>query len=201
MDAGRESPELLGVNQGVVWLSDVSPDGKWLLYSALTAASATDIWALPLTGDPKPVPWMQTPAHEMTGRFSPDGRWVAFVQSDADGYAVYVDAFPTRGHRQRVSPGLGQRPMWSSEGRRLYYVTPDLRMMEVQITTVGDDLRVSPPVELFRAPPLNSTVERIAFWPSADGQRFLYLARQDEAIPRTINVVLNWPALLSTPAR
>ena len=201
LDVGRESPEPVGVNKGVVWLTDVSSDGKWLLYLTLGSATAGDIWALPLSGEPKPVPWLQTPAHEVFGRFSPDARWVAFVQRETEGYAVYLDTFPTRGHRQRVSPGTGQRPMWSSDGRRLFYLTADARMMEVQITATGDGVRVSPPVELFRAPPVNATIERVAFWPSPDGQRFLYVARQVDAIPQTINIVLDWPATLNAPAR
>jgi eukaryotic-like serine/threonine-protein kinase len=201
LDVGRELPQLIGVNQGVVWLTDVSSDGKWLLYMSLGAATAGDIWALPLSGDPKPVPWLQTPAHEVFARFSPDAKWIAFVQRDADGYAVYLDAFPTRGQRQRVSPGSGQRPMWSSDGRSLFYLTSEFRMMEVQVAPAPEGLRVSPPVELFRAPTPNTTIERVVFWPSPDSQRFLYVARQDEAIPRTINIVLDWPALLSAPVR
>jgi Tol biopolymer transport system component len=202
-DAGRESPVLVGVNQGVVWLLDVSADGKWLLYHGLGQGTAGDIWALPLSGDPTPVPWLQSPAHEVFARFSPDGRWVAFVQRETEGFAVYVDAFPARGHRQRVSPGGGQSAMWSADGRRLYYLdpgTPGFRMMEVQLAYTPEGLRVSPPVELFRAPAPNSTIDRVQFWPSPDGQRFLYIASQDEAMPRTINVVLDWPALVNAPA-
>jgi len=164
MDVGSESPELIGVNQGVVWLTDVSSDGKWLLYLALGAATAGDIWALPLAGDGKPVPWLQSPAHEVFARFSPDARWIAFVQREANGFAVYLDAFPARGQRQRVSPAGGQWPMWSGDGRRLFYLTPEFRMMEVQVTPTPEGLRVSPPVELFRAPTPNTTIERVVFW-------------------------------------
>jgi hypothetical protein len=196
LDVGRETPELLGVNEGVVWVSDVSSDARWLLYVALAPATGSDIWALPLTGERTPVPWLRTPAYEISGRFSPDGKWVAFVQQDADAYAVYLDSFPARGHRQPVSPGGGQWPMWSADGKRLYYLTPDFRMMEVPIAATPQGLRVSPPVELFRAPTPNTVIDRIPYWPAPDGQRFLYLARRDEAMPRTINVVLDWPALV-----
>ena len=89
VDVGRELPVLVGVNQGVVWLTDVSSDGKWLLYHGLGSGTAGDIWALPLSGEPKPVPWLQSPAHEVFARFSPDGtvgrvraarsRWVCGV--------------------------------------------------------------------------------------------------------------------------
>ena len=55
----------MGVNQGVVWLTDVSSDGKWLLLWPSGSGTAGDIWALPLSGEPKPVPWLQSPAHEV----------------------------------------------------------------------------------------------------------------------------------------
>ena len=93
--------------------------------------------------------------------------------------------------------------MWSSDGRRLYYLNyqaPEFRMMEVQLAPTPEGLRVSPPAELFRAPTPNSTIERVRFWPAPDGQRFLFIARQDEAMPRTINIVLDWPALVNAPA-
>jgi Tol biopolymer transport system component len=202
-DVGRESPVLVGVNQGVVWLTDVSSDGKWLLYYGLGPETAGDIWALPLSGDPTSVPWLQSPAHEVFARFSPDVKWVAFVQREGDGFAVYVDAFPERGHRQRVSPGGGQSPMWSGDGTRLYYLNyqaPDFRMMEVTLAQSPEGLRVSLPTELFRAPTPNTTIERAQYWPAPDGQRFLYIARQAEAIPRTINIVLDWPALVNASA-
>lgn len=203
-DVGRESPALVGVNEGVVWLTDVSPDGNWLLYHGLGAGTAGDVWALPLSGKPTPVPLLQSPAHEVFARFSPDGRWVAFVQREGDGFAVYVDAFPARGQRQRVSPGGGQSPMWSADGTRLYYLnyqSPGFRMMEVQLTHASQSLRVSPPAELFRAPDPNATIERVHYWPSPDGQRFLYIARLEAAMPRTVNIVLDWPALVGAPAR
>lgn len=196
LDAGREAPVLVGVNQGVVWLTDVSADSQWLLYYGLGSGTAADIWALPLTGDPTPVPWLQSAAHEVFARFSPDGRWVAYVQGDADGYAVYLDAFPARGQRQRVSSGTGLWPMWGDDGRRLYYLTTDFRLMEVHVSATPDGLRVSAPIELFRAPTPNGPVVRVQYWPAPDGQRFLYIARQEAAMPRTINVVLNWPALI-----
>ena len=154
-----------------------------------------DIWILPLNGNRTPKPWLQSPAAEVFARFSPDGRWAAYMQSDAEGYAVYVDAFPGRGQRQRVSSGLGGWPMWSSDGRRLYYVTPESHMMEVQVVATADGLAISPPVDLFVAPTLSGQITRIQYWPVPDG-RFLFNARLDAAMPRTINVVLNWPALL-----
>jgi dipeptidyl aminopeptidase/acylaminoacyl peptidase len=197
VEIGAEQPELLGVNQGVVWLNDVSPDGRWLLYQGIDPSSATDIWALPLAGDATPKAWLQTPAYESTARFSPDGRWVAYLQGQSDGLAVFVDAFPERGRRQRVSPGRGLWPMWNGDGTRLYYLTPETHMMEVPIAATKDGLRASTPVDLFAAPTVNGYPTRLQYVPAPDGQRFLFNARLDAALPRTVNIVLNWPALLA----
>ena len=173
LDVGRELPELVGVNQGVVWLTDVSSDGKWLLYMALAPATAGDIWALPLSGEPKPVPWLQSPAHEVFARFSPDGRWVAFVQREADGYAVYLDAFPTRGQRQRVSPAQGSADV---EQRRTTPLLPEypsgFRMMEVQVAPAPEGLRVSPPSSSFAPRRRTRTIERVGSGPRPTASAF-----------------------------
>ena len=114
LDVSRELPELLGVTQGVVWLTDVSSDGKWLLYLALGSATAGDIWALPLSGEPKPVPWLQTTAHEVFARFSPDARWVAFASArprdmSCMSTASHTRPTPTRVPRHRAAADVEQR--------------------------------------------------------------------------------------------
>ena len=197
LDAGRDTPVLVGVNQGVYWINDVSSDVKWLLYQSLGIGTADDIWAVPLSGEPTPTPWLQTPAAEGSAKFSPDGRWVVYLQVDAQIPAIYIDSFPARGQRQRVSPGSGMWPMFSADGKRLYYLTADFRMMEVALTVTANGLLPAPPVELFAAPMPNAARERVQFRPTPDGQRFLYNARAEGAMPRTINVVSNWPVLVT----
>jgi hypothetical protein len=80
-------------------------------------------------------------------------------------------------------------------------LTQQFQMREVQLSETGDGVRVSPPIDLFRAPTVNAGLSRIQYWPTADGKRFLCIERQDAAMPRTINIVLNWPALLGGSAR
>jgi Tol biopolymer transport system component len=197
LDAGRDTPVLVGVNQGVFWINDVSADAKSLLFQTLGIGTSDDIWTVPLTGEPTPVPWLQTPASEGAAKFSPDGRWVAYLQIDRQLPAVYIDSFPTRGQRQRVSPGSGMWPMFSPDGKRLYYLTADFHMMEVPLTITPTSLVAATPVELFVAPRPSASRERVQFWPAADGQRFLFNARVDAAMPRTVNLVTNWTKLVS----
>lgn len=84
--------------------------------------------------------------------------------------------------------------MWSADGRRLYYFSADFHLMEVQIASSANSLAVSSPVDLFVAPTPSGQNTRIQYWPAADG-RFLINARLEAGMPRTINVVFNWPAL------
>jgi hypothetical protein len=86
--------------------------------------------------------------------------------------------------------------MWSADGRKLYYLSNDFRLMESAVTPTAGGIEFAPAIELFQAPEPNATFNRTRFWPAPDGQRFLYVARRDAAMPRTINVILNWPALL-----
>ena len=198
IDLPSQSPALLA-RRPLPWLSDVSRDGRWLLFSDNDIGGRSNIWALPLFR-PGAEPDLYMVARDVSlnymGRFSPDGRWVAFIQNEGGKRDVHIDAFPGRGRRQRVSPNGGSLPMWGDDGRKLYYMTPDNRMMEVSVTGSGDDLRLSSPVDLFQAPIPNGGDSRPQYWPSPDGQRFLFNASIESAQPRTITVILNWPELL-----
>jgi hypothetical protein len=194
-----QSPEAVA-DIGQAWVLHSSPDGRWLLYTSTTPETANDLWALPLAPVSRPIPYLVTRADEQFARFSPDGRWVTYVSDETGRDEVYVDAFPEKRERQQVSIRGGRWPMWSDDGRRLFFLTHDNRMMDVQVTRAGDDLRVTVPVERFRTPVPNGGIDRVQYWPSPDGQRFLFNARLEEAVPRTINVVLAWPALLGQQA-
>src|SRR5262249_47859536 len=121
-----------------------SPDGRRLAYYESSPETTTDIWTLPLDlSDPehpkpgKPEPFLRTPAAEMRAAFSPDGHWIAY-QSDASGRnEVYVRPFPGPGGRWRVSAAGGGNPIWSREGRRLFFTSLDNRIMVASATAQG----------------------------------------------------------------
>lgn len=79
---------------------------------------------LPLEGDRKPLPYLQTPFREHLGQFSPDGRWVAYFSNESGGYQIYVQGFPKSGAKFMVSAGGGVRPRWRRDGKELYYLFP-----------------------------------------------------------------------------
>jgi Tol biopolymer transport system component len=162
---------------------DWSRDGKYLIYSY-----SGDLWVLPLDGDAKPYALMQTPASEDLARFSPDGRWVAFVSDETGRFEVYVTRFDHPGEKWRVSTDGGNSPRWRGDGRELFYVSADYKVMAVQINP-GEKFDAGAPALLFKADPLSQDYDV-----TADGQRFLFVASAPGTQIIPFAVVLNWKA-------
>jgi dipeptidyl aminopeptidase/acylaminoacyl peptidase len=161
-----------------------SPDGRYFLYAIQTAVAGRDIWCLPLTGDRKPFAVVQTMFEETEARFSPDGRWIAYQSNESGRTEVYVQRFPEPGSRFQISTAGGRFPQWRRDGRELFYLGGDDRLMAVRIDTSGSALESSLPETLFSAP---AGAEYVA---SPDGQRFLVNVITRE--PSPITVLLNW---------
>jgi len=177
--------EVLFASKEAKNLSDWSPDGKFILFSSQSPTTARDVWALPVDGtDRKPFPVAQTAAEERNGRFSPNGRWVAY-QSDETGYdEVFVRPFPGPGPAVRVSTGGGQAPFWRHDGKELYYTTEN-QLMTVSVGGSGKGaLDFGLPKLLFKVK--GSVV------PQTDGRRFLYLTPVGDASRPPITVIVNW---------
>jgi serine/threonine protein kinase/Tol biopolymer transport system component len=116
-DAEQISPRIsLVANEGVL-----SPDGHTLMYRVDDETRARDIYTVSLEGDRTPKPYITTEFDEFTPRFSPDGKWVAYVSNESGADEVYVRRFPGPGGRTLVSAGGGEEPLWSHDGRRVYY--------------------------------------------------------------------------------
>ena len=177
---------------------DTSPDGRSLVYQRMNAKTGWDIWALPLGGDGKPVPVVQTDADERTARLSPDGRWVAFVANTSGVFEVYVQPFPGPGRRLQVSTRGGDQPQWRSDGAELFYIALDGRLTATSIKPPADhqSIDVGPPLPLFVAQVGGSFAPCIGanYAPSVDGQRFLVNRLLRDAGGTPLRVVLNWGA-------
>ena len=177
--------------------SDWSRDGRFFAYSQFDTETHFDIWVLPLTDDGKPFPFLRTQFNEVTMKFAPDGRWVAFA-SDASGrLEVYLRSFPEGGDEVRVSASGGSEPQWRHDGKELFYFSGDGQLMAVPVVT-GKTITVGKPVALFDLKavgvfdigPIKSGLFPI-FDPSPDGQRFVTIVGGNRAaLP--ITVVLDW---------
>jgi Tol biopolymer transport system component len=176
--------------------NDSSPDGKHLLFTGQSLETGADLWVLPLGGGPA-TPVLKTPFDEMAGQISPNGHWVAY-QSNASGrIEVYVCAFPTGCGPQQISSEGGSQPRWSPDGRELFYVGLDGRMMSVPIRHRSEaEIEAGTAVALFRARLAaganipNGVGSRQQYDVAPDG-RFLINSSVDGAIMPPINVVLD----------
>ena len=172
---------------------DVSSDGKFLLYSTPNAG-ALDLWALPMTGDDrKPFPVVNSRFAEITGRFSPDGRWIAYMSNESGRQEIYVTAFPGGGGKWQVSSSGGTSPIWSRNGRQIFYFSPgDAQLMAASVTASGAAVDIGQARVLFRVRPGGL---RSFFDVAADG-RFLFTAARDQAESPPLTLVVNWAAEL-----
>jgi eukaryotic-like serine/threonine-protein kinase len=177
---------------------DWSPDGKWIVYEQTGQKTATDLWLLPLSGDRKPVPYLQTPFDEMAARFSPDGKWMAYQSNESGRFQVYVQAFPSSGAKYQISTSGGTFPRWRRDGRELFYVSADQKLMATPIK-LGATVEAGTPQPLFPIPPFPGLQLAASFYaPMGDGQRFLVnsLAGGEAAAAPPISVRTNWQAAL-----
>ena len=163
------------------------------------------MWALPMTGDRKPFPLIETAFNEHSAVFSPSGRFIAYASNDSGVSQVYVQPFPPTGARVQLSSGNGRSPRWTSDGRTVLYSTmvdessarifvAETAFMAVDVTTSGATVRAGSPRMLFVQRHIGGGLNGFAVDPS--GQRFL-LVVPDQNVAPPITVFLNWPSLLS----
>ncbi len=166
---------------------DISPDGKLLAFHEYHPLRIQDIWVQPLDGERKAQPLLQTPFAEAVARFSPDGRWLAYVSDESGRNEIYVMSYPGPGGRWQISTTGGSGPVWARNGRELFYANGD-QMMAVDITA-DEDFTAGNPKLLFedRGMPLGAAAN---YDVSLDGERFVMV--QPQPAGRQLNVVLNW---------
>jgi serine/threonine protein kinase/Tol biopolymer transport system component len=195
---GTDAEEPLYESDRIVSLSDWSPDGRYLVYTARGKASLSDIWLLPLFGDRRPVPFLQTAFNKTQAQVSPDSRWIAYTSYESGRDEVYVESFPSPGNKRQVSAGGGVQPRWGDQERELFYVSSDQRLMSVAVQT-GTAFQSGAPAALFklRLIPQGSQSIGLAtlYDVSPDSQRFLTVIPPDEPVA-PMTVVLNWTASL-----
>ena len=153
------------------------------------------MFVLPLSAPRSPQPYLQTSASETQARFAPDLRWVAYASNESGSYEVYVRRFPDTGAKWQISTRGGAQPQWRADGRELFYLGLDGKMMAATIVAGPSGIEPTEPRELFDAGIIGSLLERRnQYAATKDGQRFLVnLSAEDEG-SAPITVMVNWRA-------
>src|SRR5688572_1070762 len=191
VSSGAGNEELLLKADVITNGMDWSSDGKFIVFEGSDSQTGSNLWVLPLFGDMKPYVVLQTQFNETHGRVSPDNRWLAYVSNESGRNEVYVQSFPPSGGKWQVSTTGGAQPHWRADGKELFYMTPDRKLMAVDVNS-QQSFGVSAPNLLFQ-----TTVARYEapnrYAVSRDGQRFLINSAVEE-VRHTMTVVLNWTA-------
>jgi Tol biopolymer transport system component len=172
-----------------------SPDGKVLAYRESNPKTGSDLWLLPLEGDRKPVVFLQTPHNEDLASFSPDGRWLAYQSDESGRFEAYAQSYGGAAFKVQVSTNGGRRPVWSRDGKELFY-REGTKMMAVSVASRPESLAVGKPVLLFDDHDQSSMVSNLdsstTFDVNPDGRRFLVMRPDPNPAPIQMQVVLNW---------
>jgi serine/threonine-protein kinase len=198
---GSGPPTQLTQSAGAELGTSVTPDGTRLIFQDPNNGV---IRMMDLTRDKAVEPLLVSRFTQLNGEVSPNGRWIAYESNESGQFEVYVRPFPEVDRsRQPISSGGGRQPLWSRDGRELFFLTPNGRLMRVPVVT-ADSWRAGTPEHLFDGPSDLSWAPGISgrlYDISPDGRRFLFLkpapdAEQPQA-PSSIIVVQHWTSELA----
>ena len=172
--------------------SDWSRDGKYILFTR-----GPELWFLTVP-DLKSNLFLKTPSVLRNGQFSPDGKWVAYASNETGKWEIYVTSFPDARGKWQISTGGGEQPRWRSDGKELFYLSSDSKLMAAPVTT-GSNFDLGTPIALFQTSPRQpiSLNDRFVYDVSRDGQRFLINTPVKQAEAAPMSIILNWPAKLN----
>jgi Tol biopolymer transport system component len=168
--------------------TDWSRDGRYIV--AEQGGTTGGIWVHPQFGEKKPFAYGHPVFRENGAKLSPDGKWLAYWSNKSKRNEVYVVSFPTPEGEFQISTDGGRIPVWSRDGRELYFISADSKMMAVKINTAGGKFQPSVPQPLFN---VRMSVGFANFDVSKDG-RFLIPTVVGETSNVPMTLVLNWQA-------
>ncbi len=203
-DIYQQAADGLGTTEAVFqstdqrkYLNDLTMDGRYASYDDGAVHGRTQLWVLPLFGDRKPFAFIQGGGFDArSAMFSPNGRYVAYTSSETGRDEIYVQTFPQQTGKWQISASGGTSPMWRRDGKELFFLTPDQKLMAVDVNTTAGTFQAGIPKELFQTQAIPPSYWRNIYVPSGDGQRFLMLTPASEAKAAPITVVVNWTATM-----
>ena len=157
------------------------------------------MWILPMSGDKKPYPYLESTSNEGHGQFSPDGKWIAYASDESGKLEIYVQGFPvTGGGKWQVSAGGGDQPQWTRNGTELIYAAPYGGLMSVDVRGGESGISFGMAKLLFNTPLhfVGITGSRNDYLVTRDGQRILINTPLEDTTRLPITIILNWTKLL-----
>jgi Tol biopolymer transport system component len=199
---GSSAPERLTSSDHIQLPGSWSPDGTVLAFVELHPTTGRDIWLLREAGGRSVQPFLTTPFHESSPRFSPDGRWVAYVSNESGRNEVYVCPLANPSQKSQVSINGGVEPVWARDGRELFYRT-DRELLSVAVER-APAFRASQPRVLFEGSFESGTIDRANYDAATSGFLMVQPA-EEQSGDHNLHLLLNWvetiPALMSRAPR
>jgi hypothetical protein len=197
--SGAEQEVLVVGSDDVKTPSSWSADGRWLLFHSTNPATSSDVWVVPMTGEQRtPSVLVKTPVREVWGAFSPDGRWVAYMSNESGRPEIYVRPFTapgstTAGGQWQVSTAGGIHPVWSPDGRELYYIDPVGALVAAPVSSAGGSFAADTPLVRFATRILGGGVDagQGRQYDIASDGRFLINTVVDDVVA-PITLLQNW---------
>jgi Tol biopolymer transport system component len=187
---GSGAEELAFESQVDKFTDSWSRDGRFFAFVAADPKTLFDIWVLPIEEDGEPTAFLQTEFVEVNPRFSPDGRWILYQSNESGSFEVYVAPFPGPGRKWQISLAGGLDPKWRSDGREIFYLSPDSKMMAVEVEYGAGDFRIGGGQALFD---LSSSAD---YDVTRDGQKFIATVGLEGPEAPPLSLVHNWTAEL-----
>lgn len=193
--AGSVQDEVLDKAAPAKRAEDWSRDGRYMILGTPSGGkTSNDIWVLPLFGDRKPFPYLQTEFNERSAKLSPNGQWLAYASNETKRYEIYVQTFPSLGGKWQVSTSGGTLPVWSRDGKELFFIGADQQLMTVEVKG-GAKFEASVPKPLFDT---HLAASNAGYDVGKDG-RFLMPVTMEQATNPPMTVVINWNAGMKRP--
>ncbi|HUI11276.1 MAG TPA: protein kinase [Bacteroidota bacterium] len=193
---GGEEPLMSSDNN--LFPTDWSTDGKYIaIEKGPVKEEKWSIWILPVAGGKKPYLWFKSGADVQLGKFSPDNRWMAYVSDEEGEQQVFVRPFPGPGSRVQVSAhGCNGEAFWRRDGKEIYYMSMDFRVIAAEVSRSGSSLKVGKLREVLDA---RSRGIRFLRGLTPDNQRLLGVYNPSDVRPADLTLVTGWPSELRTP--
>jgi serine/threonine protein kinase len=189
---GAGNDELLFQSLSAKFPTSWSEDGRLIMFENWGLKTKAGLWVLSLP-DKQVKEVLQATAYDyFQGQISPDGKFVAYTSNESAQNEVYVQPITATGEKWRISSNGGSAAIWRKDGKELFYLTDDGKVMSVEIKS-SQPFEIGVPRQLFQTA-IKNTRHGLCYYPSRDGQRFLINTFVESNNPAPMTIVINWPS-------